>query len=86
MTPKTMSDWQLYIQNLSDDRLMTEARSANTVTFSGYLSKEGYTADEIGEILMAFALELHARDLPLSDRGPGQMASYFRMVQGYPEG
>lgn len=86
MTPQTIEEWKRYISALTEERLVVEARTANSVAFLRVMTEEGNTPETFSKVLNMFAQELHKRDLPLTDRGPGQMASYYRMVHGYPKG
>jgi len=84
--PSTPEEWKAYLSDLSDERLGVESIAANSLNFVKVLQEEGLDAEQIGEVFKMFALELDERDMPLSDRGPRQMVSYYRLVNDYPQG
>jgi len=86
MKPDTLEQWTTYLSGLTDERLGVESITANSLQFVQILKEEGKEPGEIGAILKAFAVELDKRGMPLSDRGPRQMVSYYRLINDYPDG
>ncbi len=53
--PTTLREWQTHIDALEGERLLQEARGANTVRFVRVLQGEGYAAADIHAILILMA-------------------------------
>jgi hypothetical protein len=55
--PVTVEEWGQYIANLKGATLYSQAAAANTQPFVNMLSEEGFSSDEITDVLLLFALQ-----------------------------
>ena len=60
--PSTMPEWEAYVGSMGGSTLYKQAISANTQTFINTLLDEGYSIDEVKQILVFFARQLKATD------------------------
>ena len=58
--PKTLPEWKAYVGKLDGEELRNQALAANSVNFVRMLQEEGYGAQDIHEILLAFARRMAA--------------------------
>lgn len=79
--PKSLPEWKAYTAALDGERLVDEARSANTASFVRTLKEEGYKPEEIHTILILFARRFRATGL----RPPGDgFYDYFELMETDP--
>lgn len=74
--PVTVEEWGAYIRKLSGAKLFSQAIAANTLDFVRMLQGEGFSNDEITDVLLMFALQFKQVNLDLPDGIPGEYLSY----------
>jgi len=79
--PQTIDDWDIYIQELSDENLWVQSKAANTLDFVQRLAREGASPAAISEVLEIFALELQDRKMLVPERGEGSYLSYRALLR-----
>jgi hypothetical protein len=57
MDPVTLEGWGQYIANLKGATLYSQAAAANTQPFVNMLSEEGFSSEDITDVLLLFALQ-----------------------------
>lgn len=80
MIPLTLEEWKQYIARLSGKTLLEKARAANSVMFVRTLSDEGMEAEEITEVLRAFAERLVAIGIAVPTRFDGAYLNYADLL------
>lgn len=80
MNPVTFDDWRLYIAELPDSDLFSQAIGANTLAFVETLKEEGQTPKFAVAVLALFAEALTQRDLAVPTFGEGQYLSYSDLL------
>jgi len=67
MQPQTIEEWVLYITQIPEAELITQARAAGSQKFIEDLKEEGYSMEDITKIHKAFALSFKkaGRRIPL---------------------
>ncbi|MBQ73279.1 MAG: hypothetical protein CMJ67_10285 [Planctomycetaceae bacterium] len=74
--PVTVEEWGQYISNLSGAKLFSQAIAANTLNFVGMLQSEGFSSDEVTDVLLMFAMRFRDTKLDMPNGIPGEYISY----------
>lgn len=80
--PENMNEWYEYVQSIDSDELTNKAYAANSLSFVEALQEDGYTAQEIEDILFYFAQRLHEEDTCfVPKKGSGMYLSYQTLLR-----
>jgi len=74
--PVTVEEWGRYIAPLKGAKLFSQAIAANTLNFVRMLQDEGFSNEEVTDVLLMFALQFRKADLDLPNGIPGEYLSY----------
>ena len=80
MHPNTLPEWKAYINTLSGQPLRSKALAANSLAFIRGLEAEGMSAEDITDILKAFAFRLEADDQVLPGKTDGIYLDYTFLI------
>jgi hypothetical protein len=80
MNPVTFDEWRIYIAELPDSELFSQAVGANTLAFVDALKEEGQTPKFAVSILSLFADALSQRNLAVPTFAEGQYLSYSDLL------
>jgi hypothetical protein len=80
--PNDMTEWYTYIQELDVSDLTDKAYAVNGITFVEILQEEGYSPQDIEDILYWFAERLDEEETTfLPKKGAGFYCSYQRILR-----
>lgn len=80
--PEDMDEWYDYVYSLSSSKLTDKAYAVNSLKFVELLQEEGYSSQEIEDILFWFAQRLHEEDTCfVPDKGSGMYLSYRTLLR-----
>lgn len=80
---KTASEWREYIMGLTEpEALISKSNAANSIEFVRSIMEDGLTADDVEDVLRAFAEQLQALGLPV---GPGGDGAYMDLRDLLPQ-
>lgn len=74
--PVTVEEWGQYISKLSGAKLFSQAIAANTLDFVKMLQDEGFSSDEVTDVLLMFAMRFRDADMDIPNGIPGEYISY----------
>ncbi len=69
--PETLEDWKAYVAILHGPELLAKAKAANSLIFVKTMQEEGMEADDIVEILRAFAQRMRQVQVAVPTRYDG---------------
>jgi len=78
MSPKTVAEWQQYIQTLYGGPLRSKAIAANTQRFSDILLGAGFTTDDVNQIILFFVRQMSAVGMKIPSNGILDMVAIAR--------
>lgn len=78
--PETLREWREYISNIDDDEIVYKARAANKWKFVEGMKEEGFTSEEVTNILYMFAKELQERDKMVTGVDGNQYLSFRKLL------
>jgi hypothetical protein len=82
--PKTLVEWQRYVNSLSQGDLFEAAEGAARVKFGQVLLAEGYTAQDVTLILSLFASRFVDLGVDPPSWQPGMIVDYRTVLQRDP--
>lgn len=60
MVLQTIEEWEAYIQQLAGQTLRSKGINANTIMFTQSMAKQGFTTDDVSQILLFFVRQFIA--------------------------
>lgn len=80
--PENLDEWRTYINNIPVHDLTDKAYAANGLKFVELLQEEGFSPQEIDEILYLFAKRLDDEETTyVPTKGPGFYCSYQTLLE-----
>jgi len=79
--PSTVPEWLQYVAAIPQEEFWAQALGANTLAFVSSLQADGYSAEEIRTILLAFAAHFAQVDLAPPGYAAGQYLSYPDLIE-----
>ena len=74
--PVTVEEWGKYVGQLKGARLQSQAIAANTLNFVRMLQEDGFSNEEVTDVLLMFALQFGRVNLDPPNGIPGEYLSY----------
>lgn len=74
--PVTVEEWGAYIGALTGPKLFSQAIAANTLDFVRMLQGDGFSGDEITDVLLLFAMRFDQLGVEIPHGFPGEYVSY----------
>jgi len=78
MTPGTLPEWREYVQTLYGAPLRSKAIAVNSQQFCDALLRDGYTVDDVNEILLMFVRQMSAVGMKIPSNGIVDMVAMAR--------
>jgi len=78
--PVTVEEWGKYITTLDGAKLFSVAAAANSLEFVRSMQDEGFSNEEITDILTLFALRFRQVDIDPPEGLPGEYLSYIDLI------
>ncbi len=78
--PNTVEEWGAYIASLNGPKLFSVATAANSLEFVRELQGEGFSNEDITNILLMFAMRFRKVDLDPPVGLPGEYLSYTDLL------
>jgi len=79
--PITLEDWQVYVDNLPPEELLSQALGANSLAFVNSLRDEGYSKQDILAVFLIFARAFDDVGAAPPAFGEGQYVSYSGLLE-----
>jgi hypothetical protein len=78
MSPKTLQEWQQYVQSLYGAPLRSKAIAANSQRFVDNLLEDGQTVDDANRIILFFVRQMSAVGMKIPSNGILDMVAMAR--------
>lgn len=78
MNPRTLPEWEQYVQSLYGAPLRSKAIAVNSQKFCDTLLRDGYTVDDVNEIILFFVRQMSAVGMKIPSNGILDMVAMAR--------
>ena len=85
MMPENLEEWSKYVSGLEEEELWSKALAANSLEFVQVLQEEGFSPEEITQILLMFARQFLVTEQALPVDAAGQYLSYPALLESVGE-